>query len=741
MDIDQLLDEMHEELGIHFRITERLKAATTSFLIRMSYCKPFSKTKRRNLIVPIVKRKLKLEASNRKIFIDKCASENIYFNYIEKLSIENAFNSSDQKRLREIIGKRFNSKLAPNFLTKDEVIEELVEQIERPINKRTKKVDQNLSQLLCDSIASAYFVSIYERRDSQSCFSTITCEDSNYWSWLHKDFGRDFNRNHALSLVHVDAKGFKGDYEKDRDAILSTCKSIYEKQNNHSYLFVWVDSAVSQKWELASDLSLYLERFKTDLTRNNYFRCEAIEKETLEFMGVDKIEGSDFGAMDSGFFYKDTFCIYKDQNSQPSLLLSFRKDEPENVPIPCPTCRSIDVQPNSYPSLGIRSWECRNLLCSDRSMSNRGKRYSYDSLLKHAALSKPECEIPKKIINDWQRDVVVGKNYEDALKYIFHCYSMFGDQAHFYGGRSEAENFLDRKVKNHSINSKFENLWHQFESKGFFKRWNLAAKTNQKKAAPFGKVDINPNVSLYTGDAEEILSNQALVETIDGAVTSPPYFNAREYSQYPNLYCYMNKMHAISSKVFQVLKPGSYYLYNIFDYFDNERTVAFSAMGKKRLTISSSTVYAFRKIGFELIDNIVWDKGAIEGKRGFNAGNNSPYYQAPFNCWEHILVFRKPSDSAGLEFPSLFQQSPVFKIVGGKNIYGHTAPFPPELPNLLLKRLSGEKCVLDPFAGSGTTAEASMDCGHNTVLCEYDDEYSSLIVERLRNRKVQRDLF
>jgi ribosomal protein S27E len=44
------------------------------------------------------------------------------------------------------------------------------------------------------------------------------------------------------------------------------------------------------------------------------------------------------------------------------------------------------------------------------------------------------------------------------------------------------------------------------------------------------------------------------------------------------------------------------------------------------------------KIGFEYVDNIVWDKGEVESKR-----NSEPYpfYVNPINCYESVLVFHK----------------------------------------------------------------------------------------------------
>jgi DNA modification methylase len=227
----------------------------------------------------------------------------------------------------------------------------------------------------------------------------------------------------------------------------------------------------------------------------------------------------------------------------------------------------------------------------------------------------------------------------------------------------------------------------------------------------------------------------------DGAVTSPPYYNARDYAQWPNMYCYLHDMLDINTEVFRTLKPGALYLYNVFDYFDNENTIVFSAMGQRRMVLSAYTVDLFRRIGFDLIGNVVWDKGDIEGKRGFNAGNFSPYYQAPFNCWEHVLVFRKPEgngsksngkhnsrhSTVGAQLVGrVLRQQPVMKMIRGENVHGHTAPFPDKLPELLVSRLNRGDTVLDPFGGSLTTGRIAERYGVRSVCIERYEEYCQL---------------
>ena len=70
----------------------------------------------------------------------------------------------------------------------------------------------------------------------------------------------------------------------------------------------------------------------------------------------------------------------------------------------------------------------------------------------------------------------------------------------------------------------------------------------------------------------------------------------------------------------------------------------------------------------------------------------------------------------------------------------HFATFPPDLirPCILAGCPNGG-VDLDPFGGSGTTAEVAMEEGRNAILCELNPEYIPLINQRLS--KVQPSLF
>ena len=189
-------------------------------------------------------------------------------------------------------------------------------------------------------------------------------------------------------------------------------------------------------------------------------------------------------------------------------------------------------------------------------------------------------------------------------------------------------------------------------------------------------------------------------------------------------------MYNISAEMYRVLKPGSLYLFNIFDYFDNEKNIVLSAMGNKRMILGAYMLDIFERTGFSIQGNIVWYKGEIQGKRSFNQGNLSPYYQAPLNCWEHIFILSKGAPSKkydGLR-SSVVKIRPVVKMVQGKNMLGHSAPYPVDIPELLLKHMNCGDIIIDPFLGSGTTCIAAERRGVKSIGIERNSEYFELCI-------------
>ena len=365
------------------------------------------------------------------------------------------------------------------------------------------------------------------------------------------------------------------------------------------------------------------------------------------------------------------------------------------------------------------------MFCSDKSKYNRGKRYSLASLIKQEAINDESNLILNGTIKKFGLDVVDEVDDKLLLSFLVKHYSLFNDNVELMSFADfEKSKFAGRNIKTDKRIYKGENELKEFYNSAFFKRFIIEKKSTGKGA--FSNLSKIPEVYVYNGDSTNVLK-QFLNNSIDAAVTSPPYYNARSYSQWANIYCYLYDMYNNAREVYRVLKPGATYLYNIFDYFDNENNIVYSAMGKKRLILGAYVMKMFKEIGFDLMDNIIWDKGHIQGNRSNNQGNNSPYYQAPLNCYEHIIYFRKPGEELPhFDLPKILKLHPVVKMIKGENILGHTAPFPKEIPELLTKRLKPDSIILDPYSGSFTTARQANTDGIKSVSIEMSKEYCEL---------------
>ncbi|MBR2178871.1 MAG: site-specific DNA-methyltransferase [Selenomonadaceae bacterium] len=69
----------------------------------------------------------------------------------------------------------------------------------------------------------------------------------------------------------------------------------------------------------------------------------------------------------------------------------------------------------------------------------------------------------------------------------------------------------------------------------------------------------------------------------------------------------------------------------------------------------------------------------------------------------------------------------------------HPAPFPEELTDIIVSSTTG-KIILDPFAGSGTTAISSRRYGRNFILIEKSRKYCEIAKARIDGREDWRDV-
>lgn len=238
-------------------------------------------------------------------------------------------------------------------------------------------------------------------------------------------------------------------------------------------------------------------------------------------------------------------------------------------------------------------------------------------------------------------------------------------------------------------------------------------------------------------------------ESVHLVCTSPPYGSLIEYprnpSQLGNIDCYENflaELDSVWEECYRVLVPGGRIACVVGDV-----CIARRQAGRHHvLPLSSDIQVNARKIGFDNLTPIRWLK--VSNIR-LEASSSSRFLGKPNlpngivkNDLEHILFLRKPG---GYRSPteSMQQQSrieteqyvkwfvPIWTDVSGQMRRDHPAPFPVEIPFRLISMFSyvGDT-VVDPFAGSGTTAVAALETGRNSISIEIEDTYVNLIEKR-----------
>lgn len=753
LSVEDFVNEFREITGLRPDFDSEYHAEVAKLTQYLSSRDVRPLAKRRQAFIAHVNRKFRLNSKALAAFYASAAHAGFTFHYHDKQRIQQAFDLSDSKSFEEVLSEKkiptpTRGELIRLFGPIDEqrTLDHLRAESDAPSKLRIEVGHRDIQGEIAKSQFSAFMWGALPSREMHHYFDSSFDEknyEEKFWAELQRRSPHLFHRDSALHIVRLteELMASQSSPNELRFGLSNLVEQIYSTVNNYGFLAIVIDTkssrALPSPWEVAADLSLFAEKHREGHAGKGYFQWQKVLADTKAYIQNVDIDDGRFDVLNEGFSYRDCFVVGNSDSTIQRLVLVFQKNQRDETPVICPSCRSDNIRGNSYPSLGVRSWECANPLCPDRSKYNRGKRYSFRALVMQEAIDDERSEIPVESVRRWSRDVISEASLDEISEMLLRHYSMFDDDVHVYDWPTFFADPIGRNITHHRIS--LDNRPHPFWSSALFKRYAIRSQKKALAAPNLGSKDF----AVLLGDSATVIRGMK-ASSIDGAVTSPPYYNAREYSQWPNMYCYLHDMFDINSEVFRVLKPGALYFYNIFDYFDNERTIAMSAMGQRRMILSAYTVDLFRRIGFGLQGCVVWDKGDIQGKRGFNAGNFSPFYQAPFNCWEHVLVFKKPSltkkSSDRFIYDRILRQSPVIKMVRGENVHGHTAPYPAAIPELLAAELPRGSVILDPFAGSLTTGRAAERMGLRAVCVERSEEYCELgLALRARDLEIQRD--
>jgi DNA modification methylase len=265
---------------------------------------------------------------------------------------------------------------------------------------------------------------------------------------------------------------------------------------------------------------------------------------------------------------------------------------------------------------------------------------------------------------------------------------------------------------------------------------------------------------LILGDARQLPEHDIEPGSVHLAVTSPPYWTLKKYrhskgqlGEIEDYQRFLEELDKVWKGCFRALVPGGRLVVVVGDVCLSRRQ-----HGRHQvIPLHADITNHARAVGFDNLTPIFWYK--IANAHYEAEGNGAGFLGKPFepnavvkNDVEFILMLRKPG---GYRSPSphkrllsvisaedhkkWFRQ--VWENVPGESTRAHPAPFPVEVAERLIRMFSfyGDT-VLDPFAGTGTTAIAASRNGRDSVSVEIDSEYLALAERRLKRELTSLDV-
>ena len=262
--------------------------------------------------------------------------------------------------------------------------------------------------------------------------------------------------------------------------------------------------------------------------------------------------------------------------------------------------------------------------------------------------------------------------------------------------------------------------------------------------------------ALYVGDCADAL-RELPDAGVDLVVTSPPYDRQPRYGNGERYRTdwYRGTFLKITQEIHRILAPHGSFVLNYRSKRD----------GRERGTFQYELVFLLREQGFLFAEDFVWGKPSPPPGRFshflkdaveycFQFAKTDRWQFFPEQClsparWDRRDVERRkrlahnhqrvdaPSGQGRKRVqagPDLVRPSTLltFEPEFAPNPTRHPARFPVALPDFFVRLLTRPgDLVVDPFAGTCTTAVAAERLGRRWLVAERDPSYTAVLVDRL----------
>lgn len=225
-------------------------------------------------------------------------------------------------------------------------------------------------------------------------------------------------------------------------------------------------------------------------------------------------------------------------------------------------------------------------------------------------------------------------------------------------------------------------------------------------------------------------------ESIHLTFTSPPYYNARDYSIYPSYEAYLQFLQSVFEKVHRVTKEGRFLVVNT-------SPVIIPRISRQHQSIRYPIPFDLHailvKLGWDFIDDIVWLKPeySVKNRVGGFEQHRKPLAYKPNSVTEYLMVYRKHTDKLldwnmhqyswetikDSKVNGRYETTNVWAI-NPKSDKVHSAVFPEELCKRVVEYYSYKgDLIFDPFGGSGTLGRTARALGRYAFLTEMEPTY------------------